>query len=416
MIYLNDRFLGREHELSQLESAYSSRSFELVTVTGPSGSGKTSLIRRFCEGRRAVLFAASRTSTAQNLNAFSRAVSKALYKGLRSLVRFAALPEAFAFLRKMSEKDRLIVVIDRYDSLLGCDPGMEAALREMFVHDLHGANMMVVLASSKPVGGLAPDVSIDLGELPFSDFRDSFSDSFEDDGLMLLYAATGGLPEYVRYIDPDITAEENIDAMCLHPHAPLFREPVLRFQSSVRNPEQYMCILSALSEGPLQMGDIVERSGVSPSSACSTYLSTLIDMGIVAKTIPYGERSSRKGLYRIVDNALLFWLRFIRGNESLIEYRYGEDLYGLTVTDTDTHLAQVFREVCVQFMDSNPNFFDMAPTRIGEWWGDAGHIDIVASSLAHNSLRVVCVYARCCHLAAANDRGYGVCCSLLFHV
>jgi AAA+ ATPase superfamily predicted ATPase len=104
-------------------------------------------------------------------------------------------------------------------------------------------------------------------------------------------------------------------------------------------------------------------------------------MGIVEKSVPWGEKASRKGQYRIRDGALLFWLRFIRGNESLIEYRYGEDLYNLVISDEDGHLAQVFRDVCLQFIRYNPAFFDIMPSKYGEWWGDAGHIDIVASDL-----------------------------------
>lgn len=382
MIYLNDRFIGRDDEMNALESAYMSHAFELVTVSGPSGTGKTALIREFCRGRRAVLFTATRTNRHQNLAAFSKAVSKALYKGLRSLVDFATIPEAFGFMRKLSEKERLIVVIDRYDDLIGCDPESEKVFRELFAHDLRGANMMVILTSDKELDGISESQrSMVLGDLPFHDFRDAFSDSFDDHGLMMLYSVTGGRPEYVRYIDPDKSSEDNVDAICLHPDSPMFREPIQRFSSSVRNPEQYACILSALAEGPLQMGEIVERSGVTPSSACSTYLASLIDMGIVEKSVPYGEKASRKGRYRIRDGALLFWMRFIHGNESLIEYRYGEDLYSLVISDEDGHLAQMFRDVCLQFMHTNPAFFDMMPSRYGEWWGDEGHIDIIASDL-----------------------------------
>jgi AAA+ ATPase superfamily predicted ATPase len=382
MIYLNDRFIGREKEMGVLESAYMSHAFELVTVSGASGTGKTALIRGFCEGRRAVLFTASRTNRQQNLSAFSKAVSKAMYKGLRSLVDFASLPEAIVFLRKLSEKERLIVVIDRYDDLIACDPSSDRMLREMFVHDLQGANMMVIISSSAPLDPIAEGQrDIVLADLSFQDFRDAFYDSFDDHSLMMLYSVTGGRPEYVRYIDPDRSAEENVDAMCLRPDAPLFREPVARFMASVRNPEQYLCILSALAEGPLQMGEIVERSGVTPSSACSTYLASLISMGVVEKSVPWGEKASRKGQYKICDGALLFWMRFVHGNESLIEYRYGEDLYDLVISDEDGHLAQVFRDVCLQFIHSNPAFFDMMPSRYGEWWGDAGHIDIIASDL-----------------------------------
>lgn len=375
-------FIGRSEELKALEDAYQSHSFELVTVIGPAGSGKTALLREFCRNKRAVLFTASRTNQAMNLAAFSKAASKAMYRGLRSLVSFNSVPEAFLFMKRLSANGRLIVVVDGYDALRDAVPGADKDLKNLFEHDLEGTDLMVVLSGRSVIDpGIADHRSIRLERLPFSVLRDVFLDSYDDSDLVRLYAITGGNPGYIRMIDRNRTVNQNVDSMFFSPDSPLYKGPLNDLMTGVRSSEKYECILSVLSDGPKQMGEIVDASGVSPSSACSTYISTLMDLGLVKKSLPYGEKASRKGVYSISDPSLLFWFRFVHGNRSLIDYRYSEDLYGIIVGEDDGYLPAVFREVCLQFILENPAYFDMTATRTGEWWGEKGHIDIVAGDL-----------------------------------
>ena len=335
---MNDQdigFIGRAEELRALEDAYQSHSFELVTVTGPAGSGKTALLREFCKNKRAVLFTASRTNQAMNLVAFSKAVSKAMYRGLRSLVSFNSVPEAFLFMKRLSANGRLIVVVDGYDALRDAVPNADKDLKDLFEHDLEGTDITVVLSGRSAIdAGISDHRAIRLERLPFSVLRDVFLDSYDDPDLVRLYAITGGNPGIMRMVDRSRTVNQNVDSLFFSPDSPLYKGPLNDLMTGVRSPEKYECILSVLSDGPKQMGEIVDASGVSPSSACSTYISTLMDLGLVKKSLPYGEKASRKGVYSISDPSLLFWFRFVHGNRSLIDYRYSEDLYGKLIKTT----------------------------------------------------------------------------------
>ncbi len=51
---------------------------------------------------------------------------------------------------------------------------------------------------------------------------------------------------------------------------------------------------------------------------CAMYLKNLIDLGIVQKETPYGEKASRKSIYSIEDNMFRFWYRFVFENNSII--------------------------------------------------------------------------------------------------
>ncbi len=51
---------------------------------------------------------------------------------------------------------------------------------------------------------------------------------------------------------------------------------------------------------------------------CAMYLKNLINLGIVQKERPYGEKASRKSIYSIEDNMFRFWYRFVFENNSII--------------------------------------------------------------------------------------------------
>ncbi len=60
-------FKGRKEELETLESMHGSGNFEFAVVYGRRRVGKTTLIRRFCEGKRAFYFVARESSASENL-------------------------------------------------------------------------------------------------------------------------------------------------------------------------------------------------------------------------------------------------------------------------------------------------------------------------------------------------------------
>ena len=60
-------FYGRETELSKLENLYAADKFQCVVVYGRRRVGKTTLIGKFCEGKRVLLFSALESTAEENL-------------------------------------------------------------------------------------------------------------------------------------------------------------------------------------------------------------------------------------------------------------------------------------------------------------------------------------------------------------
>lgn len=371
-----------------LEKCYSSKGFEFVSIIGGNGSGKTSLLRRFCKGKKAIMFSAVKSDVANNLGALSRAVSRSLYKEVRNLVTFKSMDSALEFIYKLSEKGRLVFIIDNYDDLSRSMDGLSELFRMYLSHIFHKYNIMFVITGSRAFMngqrfGIEP-IRLELGNLTFSEVRDSFRNYSHQD-LVALYGFTGGSPSILRYVDPDMSIRDNIEAICLSPDGIMFDLPLRRLMETVRSPETYCALLSSMSGGPTPMKVIVSNTSIGSSAACSTYLSNLIESGIVEKEMPFRENGSRRGMYRIMDIPTAFWIRFIQGSQSLIEYRGDEDLFDSMVEGgLEQYLQHVFRDICSSFIVRNPSLFDIDPHQIGRWWGQGDHstefIDIVVES------------------------------------
>jgi AAA+ ATPase superfamily predicted ATPase len=67
-------FVGREHELAELERLYKRGGFQMVVLYGRRRVGKTALTLRFAQGKPTLSFTAKVQSDAMNLADFSLAI------------------------------------------------------------------------------------------------------------------------------------------------------------------------------------------------------------------------------------------------------------------------------------------------------------------------------------------------------
>ena len=67
-------FIGRERELTVLNTLYESDRFEFAVIYGRRRVGKTALISRFIEDKNAIYFMGVESNARQNLENFSRSI------------------------------------------------------------------------------------------------------------------------------------------------------------------------------------------------------------------------------------------------------------------------------------------------------------------------------------------------------
>ena len=93
----------------------------------------------------------------------------------------------------------------------------------------------------------------------------------------------------------------------------MYEEPVSLLKQEVREPVIYNAIITAIATGTSRMSEIATKVGES-TTTCTAYIKNLINLGIIKRETPYGEKTSKKTIYSIEDNMFYFWYRFVLEN------------------------------------------------------------------------------------------------------
>jgi AAA+ ATPase superfamily predicted ATPase len=191
------------------------------------------------------------------------------------------------------------------------------------------------------------------------------------------------MPGYLARFDPARSLEENVRHEMLDPTAALCQEARFLLMEVLREPRNYFSILRAVAWGKTQLNDIAQEAGL-PTRLVSKYLDVLRDLHLVERQVPVTERHperSRRGLYRIVDNYVASWFRFVLPHQAYLEDGRGDWVLAERIRPAlSTYMGPRFEEICRQFLrrcQGGP-MLDVSFERVGGWWLGREESDIVA--------------------------------------
>ena len=192
-----------------------------------------------------------------------------------------------------------------------------------------------------------------------------------DEDKAYIYGIVGGTPQYLLQMNDRLSVEDNIKNTYLNPMSFLYEEPLNLLKQEVREPAIYNAIITAVATGHSRMSEIATKVGES-TTVCSVYLKNLIDLGIIKKEIPYGEKASKKSIYSIEDNMFYFWYCFVLDNTSVIARGAVDLVYKRIEVQLNDYMGRVFEEICTQYLwkllldGKMPIEF----ASLGRWWGN----------------------------------------------
>ncbi len=164
-----------------------------------------------------------------------------------------------------------------------------------------------------------------MKELPLSDcakFWKSHALQVSSYEKFKILAVTGGIPLYLEHIRPDISADENITALCFRQSGLLFREFDNIFSDLFsKRSALYKKVIESLAKGVLTQEEICERIGHAHSSNIGEYLDDLITSGFILRDQTWQLKTglpSKLSHYRICDCYSRFYLKYIESNRNKI--------------------------------------------------------------------------------------------------
>ena len=374
-------FIGRERELNALERLYQSNKFEFTVIYGRRRVGKTALINKFIDDKNAIYFMGVESNAKQNLENFSKSIMEYV-SGTEIDSIFSSFQSALEYVFKLSEKERIILAIDEYPYVARSSKSLASTLQLLIDKYKDKSKLMLILCGSSmsymedhvlaykaPLYGRR---TAQMKLVPF-DFEETcrYFKNFSDEDKALIYGVVGGTPQYLLQIDDNLSVEENIKNTFLNPVSFLYEEPINLLKQEVREPAIYTAVIAAVATGASRMSEISGKVG-EDTNVCSMYLKNLINLGIVQKETPYGEKASRKSVYSIEDNMFRFWYRFVFENNSIIARGAADLVYKRIEPQLSDYMGKVFEEICRQYLwkqllsGNCPAEF----ASLGRWWGN----------------------------------------------
>lgn len=376
-------FVGREQELRKFNEMYFSNNFELAIIYGRRRVGKTTLISKFCRDKRTIFYSALESNAQDNLSAFSSAITEGIGDISEPSPTYSSFNDILKKIALLAKDERLVLVIDEYPWLALSDTSFSSLLQSHIDHTFNNTKLFIILCGSS-VSFMLKNVLGEKSPLfgrrtaqfhikPLSYFEiAAFDESRTAEEHVATYGISGGIPMYVEklYCDRTLTMDEIIIKNFFTANSYLYDEPANLLKQELREPRGYNAVVTAIAKGASKLNEIATKTSIQPP-LCANYLETLIELGIVKRSVSITDKpSSRKTIYEIDDLLFSFWYRFVSSNVSLIERGKGKIGYEERVKPLLTgYLGKVFEKICCAYLLIKANFLSFELLDANRWWG-----------------------------------------------
>ena len=333
------KFVGRQQELALLSDLLAKDTSSLVVVHGRRRVGKSRLIEEFIKKHTSFSFAGlapqENTTIQSQLNEFYHQAKRQLPIKEDS---FTDWGDAFETLAKYVSSGQVILFFDEISWMGNKDSDFLGKLKNAWdMKFKKNEKLILVLCGSVSTWiennilsntGFYGRISlkIRLQELPLQDCNLFF---VKKGGILSPYeklkilAVTGGIPKYLEEIKSGITSDENIKQLCFSSSGLLYNDYDYIFSALLeRESSYYHEIIKLLVSCSEDQAVIADKIKFTSGGTLSEYLNDLVSSGFVQRDYTWKIKTgniAKLSEYRLADNYLRFYLKYIRPNESKIK-------------------------------------------------------------------------------------------------
>lgn len=372
-------FFNRKDELAALSERLGSKRGEYFVLYGRRRVGKSELLRHFGEGCRQFYFEASSGSRRDQLDDLGAELARFSGRAIYGEQPLGSWRAAFAAFAELLEEGQTMIVLDEFQFIARQEREIGSLLNR-FVADQSGNRDLFLCLSGSDISFFEREVvgygataygrrtgSLHLLPFPWREIG-AFAPGWSVEDRIRAWAVFGGIPYYLKEIDPSKSLAEAIRRAVLYPDGLLREEPrfLLSQESRLREQATYMSCLRAIAAGDTRLNEIAQRIGRSASDA-RAFLEVLEDMGLVERRYPVVGSTRRRVSYAIVDPFLRFWFRFVAPRESRLGTRSDADhhLEESVLPELDKFVSEdAFERICQSWLGDA-----LGAAEVGWWWG-----------------------------------------------
>ncbi|HTD92473.1 MAG TPA: ATP-binding protein [Chitinophagaceae bacterium] len=329
-----EKLTGREIERTLLEKALVSKEAELIALYGRRRVGKTFLIRSVYKEQMAFEFTGiHEASFIDQLENFTISLQKA-FKSPAPLAIPGSWLKAFnllqQYLSNRKEKKKSVIFFDEFPWIHTPRSGFLQAFEHFWnTWASRQPGLIVVICGSaaswmienivRNRGGLHNRISQTIRLLPFTlgdteKYLRGRGVNLDRYQLLQLYMAMGGIPQYLKAIQPGESAAQHIDRSFFTKDGVLKEEFKNLYQSLFANAQHHIAVVKALAKknAGLTRNEIIEACGLSSGGTTTRLLEELEESGFITPYIPF-DKNTKDSIYKLSDEYSIFYLKFIEG-------------------------------------------------------------------------------------------------------
>ncbi len=390
------KFYNRLEELKYLQKIQklSEKSGQMTVVIGRRRIGKTTLIKKAYEKR--VYFFISKKDESLLCLEFVNIVQNSL--DIKIFGEFKKFKNLFEYLLEISKSKNFTLIIDEFQEFLHINPSIYSDMQNLWDEYKDESKMNLILSGSiysmmkkifedkkEPLFGRA-NHKIHLKAFSVATLKEILEDnspSFSNYDLLSFYIFTGGVAKYVELFVANgaFTLQKQLDLIFNDFSLFLEEGKNLLIEEFGKDYTSYFSILALISQGKTSRSEMESILGKSIGG----YLQNLeLDYSLIQKIRPiFSKSNGRVVKYKIVDNYLNFWFRFIFKYKSAIEIENFEYVKQIVKRDFDMYSGLFLEKY---FM--NKFKIEKKYSQIGNYWekGNQNEIDIIAVNELEKSI------------------------------
>lgn len=333
-------FYGRERELRLLRERLEIKIASLIVIKGRRRIGKSRLAEEFSKPFRRISIEGlppnPDVTTAQSQRThFAKSLEREV--GIRG-IKADDWDDLFWHLAESTKKGRVIIILDEINWMGSKDPTFLGKLKTAWDSFFKKNPQLILILSGSMSAwieenilsstGFFGRISLDLmiEELPLHEsnhFWHKYEQQISSFEKFKILSVTGGVPRYLEEIDPRIPAEEMIRRLCFRREGLLFHEFDRIFADLFsRRSATYKKIVNRLADGNANFQEICAALEIEKSGLVTEYLSDLEETQYIHRYNAWNlinGKDSKLSLYRLKDNYLRFYLKYIEPHANAVE-------------------------------------------------------------------------------------------------
>ena len=385
-----ETFYDRQNELktlSQIEQQ-SQKNACFTVITGRRRIGKTELLKHFITDKKSAYLFTTRSAEKILCGQWQKILEESL--GLKIFGTLETLAELFEQIMLFSKENHFTLVIDEIQDIEYVNKAFFSQMQNIWDSNKASSKINLIVCGSvyslmtkifkddkEPLFGRATHI-INLKPFTPSVVKKilcDFNPKYNAEDLLCLYMLSGGVAKYIFLLmyAGATTKEKMLNSICNMASPFLTDGRDILISEIGKDYGIYFSILQAIATGHTSQSEIdsiiLKNTGA--------YLQNLQKVfGITEQIRPLlSKTESRNARFKIVDEYMLFYFRFIFPHQNLIELGNYDMLKQIILRDYETFTGKTLERYFTAKLQEEENL-----TKIGSWWDKKSENEIYNSS------------------------------------